>query len=119
MHSMLRLVLNLVLEEPCLYSPSSLLSTIMFHLPAPYSFNKLINYHCLQTNHPLPMRHSIFIRGHGEQNYCVYPDNKSIVSSQKVNRFAWHEPLLTNLYFSFVLPQLLLYLKSRKKNAIL
>lgn len=56
------------------------------------------------------MWHDIFIRGHSEQDYYIYCENKSIVSSQNVNRFAHHEPLLIYPYFNFILQQLFLSL---------
>lgn len=35
--------------------PPSLLTAIIFHLPAAYLFNKSTNFHFLQINQPLPM----------------------------------------------------------------
>lgn len=59
------------------------------------------------------MRHGIFIRGHSEQDYCIYCDNKYIVLSQNVNRFSHHESLLINPYFNFILQQLFLSLNRK------
>lgn len=90
MRNMLRLVLNLVLEELCLYSPSNLLFILTFHLPAISSFNRSASFHSLQT-----ISHFFYDTvSLSERTYRITVlilTTKTIISSQKVNRFAYHE----------------------------
>lgn len=84
----------------------------MFHLTALYSFNKSTHFHFLQINQSLPMWHDIFIRGHSEQDYYISCDNKSIVLSQNVSRFACPFNIsMFQFHFATTIPLFILKLK--------